>query len=192
MDESSRKRLKAVIKKIGLVEALVWNERSGTLVGGHQRINILDSLHKTDDYYLDVSCVDMDKKAEVEANIALNNDSIFGEFDVDCLSELTTEFDLDFKSLGFTDGDIDLMFDGELAQMLEDTKEVQEAKNTIGKIKEERGKAKEKFREDMSAEFYFVVVCESGEEKEKILQALKVPMFETYIGSHKILNVLKC
>ena len=44
IDEKAKKRLKKVLMKIGLVEPIVWNKRTKNIVGGHQRISILDSL----------------------------------------------------------------------------------------------------------------------------------------------------
>jgi hypothetical protein len=44
IDEKNRKQLEAGLKKHGLVETLVWNERTGNLVSGHQRIQIMDKF----------------------------------------------------------------------------------------------------------------------------------------------------
>jgi hypothetical protein len=191
ISDGARKRLKKVIKKMGLVEPPVWNKRTGNLVGGHQRLDALDALERSDDYYLDVAVIDVSQKEEVETNIALNNDSIMGEYDLDKLEPLASEYDLNFKNLGFTDADLDLMFDGELDNLLEDTEDVQKAKNKLSEIKKDRKKAGEKFDQNMEAEFYFVVVCESNAEKEKILKRLKVPVFETYVGAYKLMRALK-
>lgn len=191
MDDNALKRLKKVIKKVGLIEPPVWNKRSGNLIGGHQRLRVLDSLNKSEDYYLTVSVVDFDDKAEVEANIALNNPSIQGEFDIDALDTLRTDFDLDFKDIGFTDSDLDLLFDGEVAQLLEDTPGVKKAKDTLTEIKDIRKQATEKFKENNSGDFFFVVVCESQEDKENLMKNLKVPKWETYIGAHSVRSALK-
>src|SRR5690606_22852641 len=42
--DEEKKNLRRLIKKHGIVETLVWNIRTGNLVGGHQRLNILDAL----------------------------------------------------------------------------------------------------------------------------------------------------
>jgi len=186
LDEAGRKRLKAVIKKHGLLEPLVWNKRTGHLVGGHQRIAQLDALEKSPDYELDVAVVDLSEKQEAEANVLLNNPSIQGEYDVDLLKGLGDEHGLDFKNLGFTEADLDLMFDGELADLLEDSEDVKKAKDTLKDIKAERADAKEKFKDQHCAEYYFVVVCEDNSEKERLLRKFGAPVYETYIGAHMV------
>lgn len=75
-------KLKRSIEEFGYVEPLVWNERTGHLVGGHQRFKIL--LHqgaKT----VEVSIVDLDDKKERALNIALNK--ISGDWDNEKLRE---------------------------------------------------------------------------------------------------------
>ena len=62
MDEKAKKRLRANIQKHGLVAALTWNKRTGNLVGGHQRLEQLDSLEKNKDSELTVCVVDVDPK----------------------------------------------------------------------------------------------------------------------------------
>ena len=37
-------KLKRSITEFGYVEPVIWNERTGTVVGGHQRIKVLKDL----------------------------------------------------------------------------------------------------------------------------------------------------
>ena len=60
MDDNAKKRLKAALKKHGLVSALTWNKRTGNLVGGHQRLEQLDSLENDKNYSLTVCVIDVD------------------------------------------------------------------------------------------------------------------------------------
>lgn len=114
MDKEAKKRLKANIAKHGLVAALTWNKRTGNLVGGHQRLEQLDALEKSQDYELTVCVVDVDEREEAALNVQLNNPSMQGDWDFDKLANMADEFDLDFKDdLGFTETDIDLMFEGD-------------------------------------------------------------------------------
>ena len=53
----------------GYVEPLVWNKRTGSLVGGHQRFKILLEQGLKE---VDVSVVDLDLEKEKTLNIALN------------------------------------------------------------------------------------------------------------------------
>ena len=76
MDKEAAKRLKKAIQTHGLVSALTWNKRTGNLVGGHQRLQQLDALEKSDDYELTVCVVDVDEREEAALNVELNNPSM--------------------------------------------------------------------------------------------------------------------
>ena len=73
----ARKQLRKSLTKFGLVEPLVWNEQSGILVSGHQRLSLLDESEKfvagdpTTDYKIGVAVVDLNLKRERELNIWL-------------------------------------------------------------------------------------------------------------------------
>ena len=71
-------RLKRSLEEFDLVQPLVWNRRSGYLVGGHQRLRLLQEAGCTE-----TPCVvvDLDDDRERMLNIALNNDRVGGEFD---------------------------------------------------------------------------------------------------------------
>jgi ParB-like chromosome segregation protein Spo0J len=49
-------KLKRSVEQWDLVEPLVWNKRSGNLVGGHQRLKILEERGDTE---VEVSVVDL-------------------------------------------------------------------------------------------------------------------------------------
>ena len=93
MDEDAKKRLRKNIAKHGLVSALTWNKRTGNLVGGHQRLEQLDSLERSKDYELTVCVVDVDEKEEATLNVQLNNPSMQGWWDMDKLADMTDDFD---------------------------------------------------------------------------------------------------
>ena len=50
-------KLRRSIERWDLVEPLVWNRRTGNLVGGHQRLKILEARGDTE---VEVSVVDLD------------------------------------------------------------------------------------------------------------------------------------
>lgn len=62
-------KLKASIEQFGLVEPIVWNERTNRVVGGHQRLTVEENIGHVE---VDVSVVDLDDIREKELNIALN------------------------------------------------------------------------------------------------------------------------
>ena len=68
--------LKGSIKRFGIVEPLVWNERTRRLVGGHQR---LDALQALNEQKAPVVVVDFDEWEEKALNLALNK--IHSEWD---------------------------------------------------------------------------------------------------------------
>lgn len=110
IDDKAKKKLRKVIQKHGLIEPIVWNKRTGNIVGGHQRISILDTLESNKNYYIEVAVVDLEEKKEMEANIALNNSESQGVFDIEKLSVMFKGNQLDLESTGFDMADIFQMF----------------------------------------------------------------------------------
>lgn len=91
-------KLKNSIETFGNVEPIVWNKRSGNVVGGHQRLSVLKELGETE---TDVSVVDLSDADEKLLNVALNK--IKGDWDYDRLSELLKQFEPgDVKLSGFS------------------------------------------------------------------------------------------
>ena len=89
ISEGNKKRLKKSLKEFGLVQDPLWNKRTGRLVGGHQRVEIMDSEARGKDFEIDVKVVDLDDKAEAKLNVLLNNASAMGEFDFDAIKSLS-------------------------------------------------------------------------------------------------------
>ena len=87
-------KLKRSIEEFDNIIPLVWNERTGNLVGGHQRLSVLKSMGRTT---ADCSVVDLDENEEKILNIALNK--IKGKWDYDKLAELLSGFDEQVASL---------------------------------------------------------------------------------------------
>lgn len=104
-------KLKASMNKFGCVEPLVWNERTGNLVGGHQRLNVLinEGMEK-----VRVSVVDLSLEDEKALNLALNK--IQGEWDeeklADLLAELTSDPEFDLDLTGFEFDEVQSLLDG--------------------------------------------------------------------------------
>lgn len=90
-------KLKKSMEQFGYVEPLVWNKRSGNLVGGHQRFKV---LCETDQRELLCSIVDLDDDKEKALNIALNK--ISGEWDMSLLKDLLQELDTGDFEIGLT------------------------------------------------------------------------------------------
>lgn len=101
-------KLRRSIEEFGFVEPLVWNKRTGNLVGGHQRLKILMAQGIRE---VEVSVVDLDDQQERALNIALNK--ISGDWDNEKLKDILEELDtgdFDVEMTGFTETEIeDLM-----------------------------------------------------------------------------------
>ncbi|MCL6661762.1 ParB N-terminal domain-containing protein [Paenibacillus amylolyticus] len=99
-------KLKRSIEQFGYVEPIVWNERTGNMVGGHQRYKIMvNELGHTE---LQVSVVDLDDQQERLLNIALNK--VSGDWDEEALATLLDELQAAGAELtlsGFDDTEID-------------------------------------------------------------------------------------
>ena len=95
-------KLKRSIQEFGLVDPLVWNERTGNLVGGHQRLKIMQEMGETEAH---VSVVDLDDEREKALNIALNK--ISGDWNLPLLKDLLEELDAGVLDVEITGFDID-------------------------------------------------------------------------------------
>lgn len=188
MDKEAAKRLKKAIQTHGLVSALTWNKRTGNLVGGHQRLQQLDALEKSDDYELTVCVVDVDEREEAALNVELNNPSMQGDWDLDKLAQLSENFSLDLTSdLGFTETDVDMMFDGdERFSNLYDTPEATETKEKIDDVHNARKESVEALKERNNINFYAVIVFENEKDREDFFKSISVPKFEEYITADQV------
>lgn len=193
MDEKAKKRLRANIAKHGLVAALTWNKRTGNLVGGHQRLEQLDALEKSRDYDLTVCVVDVDEREEAALNVQLNNPSMQGEWDLDKLANMTEEFDLDLsEDLGFTDSDIDFMFEGDdRFSKLFETKEGEDMRGKLNEVKAARAESAERLKERNSIDWYTVIVFENEEERNAFMQSISIPKHEKYITEDQLKRLIK-
>lgn len=181
--EGARKRLKKGLRKFGLVETLVWNKRTGNLVSGHQRLSIVDELEKSKDYEITVSAIDVDEKDEMALNVQLNNASMMGEFDIDGLISMA-DAGADIDNFGFSESDKEILFgDSEYAERFVDNSAVEESKGILRDIKKDRKNFVDKLKSDNEASFYFTVVCEDMEQREKLLKKMGVPFSEEFISA---------
>lgn len=193
MDAKAKKRLKEGIAKHGLVSALTWNKRTGNLVGGHQRLEQLDSLEKDKDYELTVCVIDVDPREEAALNVQLNNPSMQGEWDFDKLANMSEEFDLDLKiDMGFTDTDIDMMFEGDdrFSQLYEN-EETDKIKGRIDEIKQARKEGQEKLKDRNSIEWYTVIVFENEQDRDNFHKEISIPKYEQYVTEEQVRRIAR-
>lgn len=101
-------KLKRSLEQFGYVEPVIWNKTTGNVVGGHQRLKVLQTLGYTE---IDCVVVELDSEKEKALNIALNK--ISGDWDKDKLALLITDLqasDFDVSLTGFDPAEIDDLF----------------------------------------------------------------------------------
>lgn len=124
-NDDEYKKIKNSIQEFGYVDPIIWNKRTGNIVGGHQRYTVLKDLgHEK----VDVSVVDMSEQDEMALNIALNK--VEGDWDKDKLKEVIADLEQDkLMFTGFDDDEIDsLINDVDIEDFFES--EETPAKNT--------------------------------------------------------------
>lgn len=97
-------KLKHSMKEFGYVDPIIWNQQTGRVVGGHQRLKILQ-----DEGIKEAECVvvNLNEDKEKALNVALNK--ISGDWDKDKLALLMTDLqasDLDVSLTGFDENEI--------------------------------------------------------------------------------------
>lgn len=96
-------KLKASIESFGYVEPIVWNVRTGNMVGGHQRYKIMvNELGHTE---LTVSVVDLDDQQEKLLNLALNK--VGGSWDDEALYRLLDDLQVSGANLALSGFDLE-------------------------------------------------------------------------------------
>jgi DNA modification methylase len=102
--DTEYEKLKRSIEEFGYIDPLIWNKRTGNLVGGHQRFKILLEKGLTE---IEVSVVDLDETKEKALNLALNK--ISGDWDESKLTDLLSELEeseIDIELTGFDQDDL--------------------------------------------------------------------------------------
>lgn len=101
------KRLERSLREFDLVQPLVWNRRTGHLVGGHQRLELLKARGDTE---VEVVVVDLPLAKEKALNVALNNQLVGGAWDagklIDVMQELQVSPDIDVALSGFDENEL--------------------------------------------------------------------------------------
>lgn len=102
-EDAEYKKLRRSMEEFGYVEPIIWNERTGNVIGGHQRLKVL--LEKGIE---DIECVvtDLDEKDEKILNVLLNK--VKGRWDIGKLADLLQELDEagDMELTGFEDWEL--------------------------------------------------------------------------------------
>lgn len=68
-EDTEYKKLRRSIEEFGYVEPIIWNERTGNVVGGHQRLKVLLEQGAQE---IDCVVLSLDDKDEKILNVLLN------------------------------------------------------------------------------------------------------------------------
>lgn len=198
--ESAKKKLRKFLKANGLWSPLVLNKRTMTLVSGHQRLAVMDSLLRKADYELTMSCVDVDEKTEVSGNVFMNNQSAMGEWDIFALQDLHDVFpDLDYADdFGFDESDINVLFgkQEEADRLVEELDAAKE--HTADTFRATKKKTREKAKAEnenggsyslAESDYAVQIVFPNNREKHEFMRKIRKDEKETFLKSSILLDI---
>lgn len=116
--DAEYEKLKRSITEFGYVEPVIWNQTTGRVVGGHQRLKVLQDMGMTE---IDCVIIEVSEEKEKALNIALNK--ISGDWDTDKLALLITDLqgsDFDVSLTGFEPAEIDALFKDDIKDTVKD------------------------------------------------------------------------
>jgi len=122
-------KLKKSILEFDYIEPIIWNQRTGNVVGGHQRLKVLQELGREE---VEVSVVDLPEDKEKALNLALNK--ISGDWDLPRLKELLEELNtgaFDIELTGFDTVEIGDIFEQFQPEAKEDNFDLEAAIESI-------------------------------------------------------------
>ena len=115
ISEDEYEALRRSLSRWGMVEPVVVNRRTNTVVGGHQRIDAIESL-EGGDHEVPVIWVDLSENEEKALNLALNR--ISGDWEWAGVAKLLEELADDpddelLRMTGFSPAEIEPLLEGE-------------------------------------------------------------------------------
>ena len=188
LSDSAKRKLKAGLKKHGLVAPLTWNKRTGYLVGGHQRISIMDSIMGKKEYKLNVAQIDVTDAKEKELNILLNNTASMGDWDIGALGAMFDDKTIEIEGTGFDAADIYKMF-GE-ASFKDRGEDLKNLGDQLRDIQDQYRNITGANKDKNSEEFYAVIVFSSADEMNEFLIKYDLPD-NRYQSAHEWAEKLK-
>lgn len=174
-------KLRKSLQKHGLADTLVWNERTGTLIGGHHRMKILDEAEgypeKCADYLIVVAVVSKTEKEEAHLLWDLNDKSKQGHPDVDAFKGFIERFELGISTdLDLTPIDIAEEFGqfslDEFADVFAREKKASDPiKRDVNAIKDRKKEYRgdDNMKPEQDADYFLMVAFNSAKQKEQWL-----------------------
>jgi ParB-like chromosome segregation protein Spo0J len=200
ISSEAKKKLKAEIKRNGLVQPIIVNKRTMAVVSGHQRLAIADELIKKPDYEITCALIDVDEKQEVALNVALNNQSLMGEWDIGALKDLGELFpDIDFEAdMGFDSSDIEVMFGKEEKEIEAQIEREKAEELTTDAYREAKKKSREKAKAEnqeggsynlADSDYVIQIVFPNNHEKHAFMRKIHKPEKETMLKSTVLYDI---
>lgn len=203
----AQKKLRKELRDIGALQPIVVNRRSVeagwpadslmTIVGGHQRIEQMDTVLRKPDYQLTVALIDVDERTEARANIVLNNPAVQGEWDTFKLADLKNEFQFNLDELGFDIEDGLVLFDmteSDPQQIIEAPKEQEEiGEENRAHAKAMRQQSSERIDDysDDENDYSLVFVFPNTREKHKFCTLVGQPKSATHVKSSVLIDIYR-
>ena len=102
-EDAEYQKLRRSIETFGYIEPIIWNERTGHVVGGHQRLKVLLEQGAED---IEAVVVDLEERDEKILNVLLNK--VKGRWDIGRLADLLQQLDEtgDMEVTGFEDWEL--------------------------------------------------------------------------------------
>lgn len=191
-------KLRKNFRKVGFLGGIVWNERTGNLIGGHKRTEALDLIHGYDgtaatDYEIKVERIDVDEKTEKEQNIFLNSKNAQGEMDFELLADIIG--DIDIEAAAISDYDISIIESivpnftlGDNSDIVSDINKMESVSN------EQREQTKQKRKEmrngtsEKRLPFYFTVTFDSYDLKAEFLESIGINGDDVFITGERFVK----
>jgi hypothetical protein len=187
INDKARKKLRDNIKKMGLMGGIVWNELTGNIVAGHQRIDILDSIEGKADYLITVTVVKLTNEEEKTQNLFMNNTYAQGDFDLDRLEDLLTDLKGSEDS-GFSRTDQIQIFGKPFDQQLAD--QHSEVVGRMGQVLVSHSNMKKQAQENDGA-FYTVLVFKDMKDMMRMFEMFDIEQNRFQGGWDFIADVIK-
>ena len=175
-----REALRKSLLRFGNVLPVVWNKRTKTLIGGHQRLSILQELGETE---TQVVVVDLPLGREKALNIALNSPTVAGDFTDDLavlLEEIRHTDEALYHELDFS------FFESINWEEAETPESVQANVEKLNDLKAQRAHGNDAVVSKTDTERYLVIVCANRAEREALVESLGLPKDERYVARHLV------
>jgi len=186
----SDKAFKAIKKNLsskGLMSTLTWNEATGNLVSGHQRLQAIDQLEKKSegDYHLTVSVCNLSEKEEKEQNIFFNSTTVQGEFDFGKLADIFAG-GVDPFAAGFDENDLNILGIAAFEEEITTTEQSKDKEFLKQGVKDAKQKARQRIEDRYEeGETYLTLSFSTYEAKKAFCRKWGIPPNDLFIKGEK-------